>query len=111
MRKDVKDKWVEVLNSGKHHQIRLFLATNDGGRCALGVLADLAVEAGVVARYNFPPGNEKRYSLTYGNYTFSLPPAVHRWAEITERDAQIIMGMNESGKSFSEIAGWIKDNL
>lgn len=110
MRADIKDKWLAGLCGGKYRQIRLFLATDDGGRCALGVLADLAVEAGVVARDN-PPTSGTVYGLSYSGYSFSLPPAVLRWADISEKDAQIVMGMNESGKSFSDIAAWISENL
>jgi hypothetical protein len=111
MRQDVKDKWVEALNSGKYRQIQGFLATNDGGRCAVGVLADIAAEAGIVVRSSRPLGNGARQCLTYDKLAFSLPVAALKWADITEKDTNVIMDMNDVGTSFQFIANWIKENL
>jgi hypothetical protein len=111
MRQDVKEKWIAALNSGKYYQITGLLATDDGGRCALGVLADLAAAAGVVVQGTRRRGDGVRDCLAYDGLVFSLPAVVLKWADLTAKDADDVLDMNEDGVSFSLIAAWIKKFL
>jgi hypothetical protein len=47
MNSTIKAQWLEALRSGRYKQGRLCLRSEDG-YCCLGVLGDLAVQAGVV---------------------------------------------------------------
>jgi hypothetical protein len=111
MRKDIKDRWIAALQSGKYRQITGFLATDDGGRCAVGVLADLAAEAGVVVRRARPLGDGTKYRWAYDGLMYSLPTAALKWAGITEAETNAVMDMNDVEVPFSTIAEWIKENL
>jgi hypothetical protein len=50
----VAKKWVKALRSGKYKQGTGTLLTANGRHCCLGVLTDLAVQAGVIKE--FPVG-------------------------------------------------------
>lgn len=78
----IRRQWAEALESGRFRQTGGALK-NERGHCCLGVLCELAVEAGVI-----PPAVE---ILSYleemptGEYSFSghdafLPPVVSKWA-------------------------------
>lgn len=107
MNRLVKQKWVERLRSG--NIVKTTGTLRDGSRrCALGVLADVAVErdllelsgnysytdkSGFASRSTIPKGAAKRLGLTP-----------------TELDA--IVKLNDSnGLSFDEIADYVENNL
>ena len=62
-------KWVQALRSGKYKQAHGTLGKEDGSRCCLGVLCDLAVEAGVIKTFNL--------------YSTCLPEEVTMWAGLS----------------------------
>lgn len=47
MKKEVKDRWLAALRSGKYKQGKKVLRTEEGTYCCLGVLCDLAAQDGV----------------------------------------------------------------
>lgn len=111
MRPEIRDELVKRLRSGKYIQgkEKLALADGDGMRyCCLGVLCEMAVEAGVTqriqreeARFNEadPDGPEIEAIVTkYGRdgraYDATLPPEVAVWAGMaTEEDVETMSGI------------------
>ena len=80
MYEDVRDAWADALESGRYRQGRGLLRSVKGEYCCLGVLCELAVEAGVI-----PPGIEDpstdTQNVTYFSGTaIDLPPEVLEWA-------------------------------
>lgn len=130
MNPEIRDAWTALLESGEIPQTQGALCRTrpikefDGsvtpeGMCCLGVLSELAVEAGViekmvsddleVARY----GDEDSQSVSY------LPDAVVRWAGIEfngrylddKGKEQYLSAQNDEGASFKEIAEIIKKHF
>ncbi len=134
MKKEVKQKWLERLRSGEIEQTSCRLGDEDGARCCLGVLCDVAVEEKVIP----PPilneeGPQSDRVLIYGVDDDSnkgvLPQAVVDWAglenscpqvedpmTITSRvtkdkiETNTLMQMNDEGMTFEEIAEVIENN-
>lgn len=61
MNQDVKALWLTALRSGKYKQATGSLQTSDNKFCCLGVLCELAVEAGVIERKQSSPEYAYRY--------------------------------------------------
>lgn len=74
MNKDVKQKWVDALRSGKYEQGRFLLKNNDGQYCCLGVLCDLAVQEGVARE------TAESDEFYYDGDALTPPPSVKEWA-------------------------------
>ena len=83
MNKEIQTLWTAALRSGDYTQGAGVLKTTNGDYCCLGVLCDLAVQAGVI-----PPVEEIAESsgrvlgYKYGTETAVLPDAVQEWAGI-----------------------------
>lgn len=123
MKKDIKDRWVERLPH--EEQITGHLGDSDGGRCCLGVLCDMAVEAGVIA----PPVVGIEGYLVYGpnQDDLDLPDEVMDWAGLDESyGARVAISEDLTGValtdandgtgdfqglSFEQIARLIRDQL
>lgn len=108
------------------------------GHCCLGVLCDLAVKAGVKVDYEGPKEHRGEYDptdpedvywtgVTYDGADALLPKSVRDWAGMKTNDGSIeipwdepdnsemendwtdsLAGMNDSGKSFRQIANLIE---
>lgn len=122
-------KWTSRMRSGTIHQTRKHLGRNDGSRCGLGVLCDLAVEEGIIApprKYHTNAG--PRGCVVYDGSRHNLPAAVVNWAGLktsyaqypgeitpgrgcTESGLPSIALDNDSGVSFSELADIIEQHL
>lgn len=124
MKPDIKEQWVGALRSGHYQQGRGRLADNDGKYCCLGVLCELATEAGIL---------DKEMSDQFGPIYRStadrddwdrnlLPMAVVKWAELDSRrpvvprgaslfDTRALDFLNDTGKKFDEIADLIEVSL
>ncbi len=125
MNLEVKDKWVDALESGAYVQGNGALRTTNENLsrdeyCCLGVLCDLAVAAGVIPEpVNDPSGgNWYRYGET--REPCYLPREVMTWAGLNERSPGLPDGvvegvsladMNDKGCSFSEIALQIREHF
>ena len=136
MKKAIADKWVKALNSGKYAQTEGRLCKNgykNDSFCCLGVLTDLYIQdkhkttkngkytCGWEAETEF---NKKIYS--FEGETEELPQKVAKWAgmkstygdikwgnkdlgiEFKSTDFDSLIDMNDSGKSFKDIAQVIK---
>lgn len=106
MDKDIKAKWVEDLRASGHLR-GVGRLCEDGRYCCLGRLCEvMGVEKrDATARtitYKCWPGHEDPWSsaVIMGGLAGVSDGAAHR-----------LTNMNDSGKTFSEIADWIEANL
>ena len=128
MNKEIADKWVKELRSGKWTQGYQRLAVkNDLGEmsyCCLGVLCEMAVEAGIVTRKKErvnAPDEAEVYGYSYGGQFSILPDVVQEWAgmrwpagDVDNQDGSTafsLASLNDSGKTFEEIADVIEKNV
>lgn len=89
MKPEIKKLWTDALRSGKYQQGTGYL-NRDGKLCCLGVLCELAVQAGVAKLWGppLPLGS----SFSYGGLesssgsTTGLPDGVCEWAGVLEGD-------------------------
>lgn len=96
MKENVKQSWVAALRSGDYRQGRQRLRTVTGDDvqfCCLGVLCELAIEAGIVRRdghYGYHAVDDEN-DVASG----SLPDAVVRWADLPSGDPSVTEGDDE----------------
>lgn len=124
----IAGKWVERLRNGGIEQHQGGLGTDDGARCCLGVLCDLAVEAGVI-----PPAtglDEGDYivrAFRFDGEAATLPERVKWWAGMKSRkggydrkynrflskdnDGCTSPGHDHPAHSFAQIADIIEANV
>lgn len=118
----VKELWLNELENSDRVQGRHRLHTvMDGVEkfCCLGVLCDLAFQAGVVTRWLVTRFGIPRY--LYAGDSVTLPPEVITWAGLHDYDPYVIVGVNyerslcgvndDDGYSFREIAEFIRQSL
>ena len=118
MRKDIKDEWVRRLRSGDYEQGTDYLRFGDK-YCCLGVLCDMAVEAGVIEETYGSLEKVSSFGRDVGDrQTQRLPISVAQWSglmgtpAVTQECAEIrvyagnmdLMEFNDNGTSFEEIA-------
>jgi hypothetical protein len=117
---EVKALWVEALRSGNFKQGRNLLRSMDDSYCCLGVLCELAHQAGVIPapepstkaggdpiyyqyqdRTGFPPDDVKEWAGLSRNVSGDINPEI---GELTR--------MNDAKRAtFGEIANWIEREL
>jgi hypothetical protein len=111
MNPEIKEKWIEALQSGEYKQGQNSLKTDDGF-CCLGVLCDIyAKEMNVPWEANCA----KSYYYMKGEAEF-LPHLVQLWAGLScspevvdENNMPVrLVHLNDSGVDFRTIAGYIK---
>lgn len=122
--KTVLQKWAKALRSGEYQQGERSLHKQDReGRdsyCCLGVLCDLALEAGVLTKDLVKQRSEAGVTtFHYGEEDSSglLPTAVKRWAGLQTRDGSLfgptlgvtsLAALNDAGMTFEAIARLIE---
>lgn len=101
MKQDIKELWVQRLESGHVPQAREMLADEAGGRCCLGVLCDIAIEQGIEGLkfehdvYWVQDDDEDYYGKDENGKVWrdwdegNLPPVVTAWAGLDEADPVI----------------------
>lgn len=105
--KEFAEKWVSALRSGKYKQtsdslIKFSDTTNEKSYCCLGV-------AGSICGLKSKTLLKHRLSDLYGNI---LPIKKDIGdLKINEDFNQTLINLNDSGKSFTEIADWIESNV
>lgn len=107
MKEEIKDIWVKALRSGKYKQTQLRLRNGDKF-CALGVLCDLCDPTG---------WDTSSIKSCYRARGGMIAPSVQEWSGIRSGFAEFkqdgkpnsIMKINDSGKSFTEIADVIEE--
>ncbi len=117
MNRDIAERWAQELESGKWLQgdgnLRRLRSLDDtvSLHCCLGVLCEMAVEAGVI-----PPPTQVK-ALNTGTYTYmehmiGVPPDVRNWAGVRTSsgvfDDTSLTVLNDDGTPFSEIAQVIR---
>lgn len=123
MNAEIKRRWVDALRSTDYRQGEQYLhrEQQDGPRyCCLGVLCDLAVQAGIIPK---PIKSDDLFG--YGDFDGShiftiLPNKVVIWAELRSPNPQVttvarslrpLADLNDGGATFLEIADIIEEQL
>jgi hypothetical protein len=104
MNPQIKQKWVSALLSGEYQQTQNRLRT-DNGFCCLGVLCDLYGKENNV-EWELGCGNLYQFQGNYG----TLPSSVVEWSSLEDRGTTLIV-LNDSGKTFEEIADIIEEQM
>jgi hypothetical protein len=125
MNPQIKAEWMARLRSGEFEQGKRALQKN-GKFCCLGVLSEIAADAGVAERCSFNSVNgdgDPVVSVRYNDYTGTLSSEIGRWSglyglEVPDEAGDpvnvetMLMHMNDHlGKTFPEIADWVEENL
>jgi hypothetical protein len=120
MNVDIVNKWADALESGNYKQAEGYLRTEAGCFCGLGVLSDLidptawdTVQWGYssVAYKNDIEWEPSNGFDDYKKAPYLLSRISHE-AGITFEQVQKIVAMNDDeGKSFPEIAAYIRQNF
>jgi hypothetical protein len=79
---------------------------SDGVRryCCLGIAGDYAAEEGIIP----PPRVDEDGDYEYGGKFCTLPALVSSWLGITGGVKTDCINLNDSGKSFPEIAAYLR---
>lgn len=119
MNPEIREQWVAALESGEYKQGKGWLCpVDDGNRsyCCLGVLADLAVKAGIIDEPTTFEANHLEDSyLVFGGASATLPLEVQEWAGLDDSDPSAdgeykpLSQYNDDDEyTFKEIAAKIK---
>lgn len=92
MDREIRDKWVAALRSGKYKQGKHVLRTKDGNYCCLGVLKEI----------------EPDLSNAPWDYAGVEPfdPDI-----LSFYDQACLARKNDAGETFNPIADWIEENV
>lgn len=116
MKEEVKQAWVEALESGEYEQGFGWLRQTVNGKtchCALGVLGDLAVKAGLAEWLEGVPGTAFLRAGDSEEFC-SLPDGLpDDWLPLEGDDAKVgegvyVSGLNDNGTSFAQIAALLR---
>lgn len=116
MKKNVMKKWVKALRSGEYAQGKLSLVriSNNGEHqfCCLGVLCNIMQEETGELKVNRVNDN-----FIFDSNRHILPDSVKNWSDMKSHDGTTacskmvsLIGLNDDGKSFTEIADVIEEN-
>jgi hypothetical protein len=119
MKKDIKELWVNALESGEYAQAQGVLK-NENGYCCLGVLCDLYLKSGIDPSAHWASDEESELFLIGNNGSpWSLLPEVQSWAGLESNESPsspkvkgtLLESLNDQGESFEAIAELIKEYL
>jgi len=113
MKKSIAKKWVKALRSGAYQQGTSQLVDENDNFCCLGVLCNLAVDEGIG---EWVRGSGGWVFKTEGDVDDQvLPLEVRLWAGMSSTAGEIkddcLTELNDTGKSFKEIASIIEKNV
>lgn len=114
MNQQIKQKWVDALNSGEYEQQRLGQLHNPDGWCCLGVLCDVySQEKGIDWEdYDYSQANCPSYILESSEF---LPLEVAEWAEFEPEEimgnGDVRIHFNDSDCSLSMLNDVLKYGL
>jgi hypothetical protein len=128
MKKEIAEKWIAELLSGKYQQgTGKLRGGNDDRYCCLGVLCEIAAAEGIAKRSKHPFHDRYYYgdnpdtgdSDTKHNHSTVLPEAVKEWAGMKDDCGKYgepgsygyLTSHNDSGMSFKQIAEIIEKNI
>ena len=113
MNKEIADRWIKALRSGKYPQIQGKLRKEEGF-CCLGVLCDIH--------------DNKQWGDDLGGFSYLsnsgvIPEKVRKWAGMKSRDGshlprmgyperrnRNLSGLNDNGRTFEQIADVIEEH-
>jgi hypothetical protein len=127
----VRQLWVDALRSGRFRQGQGILTrvgvdpdgvTPRPSHCCLGVLCQLAVEAGVALPVTVHPNlSGPIKTVSYDGSFHYLPDVVTEWAGLSQTDPEVndhvqggtssLSSLNDRGESFDAIADAIEESL
>lgn len=111
----IKETWITALLSGKYTQGRHGLRSPDDRYCCLGVLADIDSgdewEGISWSRETSPGFKEMVVSWHMGASTEWLPEVMRERLGLSSDEQDTLGEMNDDGKTFPEIAAYIRANL
>ncbi len=126
LKPEIKALWTGALRSGAFGQCASKLADGHGSYCCLGVLSELAARQGVIEEGLFCGSDEATF-VRYDNESGTLPRKVADWAfepfvhysvdswdnpmVRTDERMTTLAELNDTGKSFNEIADIIEEQL
>lgn len=103
--KEFADKWLAALRSGKYKQGKEALKDHKGRYCCLGVACE-------IAGHNLDEDGKGEFGFIGSAYK---NPKTPREISMDDDDGEDLPGklayMNDSGRTFDEIANWIEDNV
>lgn len=102
MEPELKEKWIAALRSGEYKQGKDCLRTDSNEYCCLGVLAD-------VINPDVWRASSSYYIWDKANTLFFTNSKEEELG--IHFEATALMEMNDSGKSFPEIADYIEEKL
>lgn len=105
MKKELKEKWLEELRSGRYAQGRKALRSADDKFCCLGVLADIVAPEEWEQRV--PDSCYYSHWARSGSSLWMVKEEIDLYSPATST----LITMNDTGSSFEEIADWIEENL
>lgn len=111
---EVKRAWVAALRSGQYKQGQGALCKINGKErrfCCLGVLCDLGKSKSWVPSPLAEDGQMLAFHQDGRGWVASLPSRIAKQINLNGDEHAILVQMNDSGKSFKEIADWIEENL
>lgn len=106
MDKEIKDKWLAALKSGKYEQGQGRLRSSADKYCCFGVLCDILGK-----EWEMIPGMAVPERWKCEGHAGWPPDSVVDGTKIGQSYAQILIELNDGGSSFSEIADFIKGRL
>ncbi len=108
MKKDIKRRWINALLSGEYPQTQGHLK-DKVGYCCLGVLCDLYLKE------KGGQWESEKYTFHIGTDYALLPAKVVEWSGVDSKspyaDNASLIGENDDGKTFEQIAELIKKHL
>lgn len=122
MKPEIKQLWIEALESGKYQQGKGQLRNANGEYCCLGVLCELAAKEGVIeeGKTKFNSLDIEGYTTYYDGTWHTISDKVRQWSgfglDVEENyslsgDVNHVIGMNDDeGASFADIAEWLRRN-
>ena len=99
----LKNKWIKPLRAGKYKQIKNRLKDHNG-HCCMGVLCEISNKLPFILK----PGTNY---FSIEDFNGIIPEKFLNLIKL-ERNVQIkAIGMNDSNKSFNEIADYLQEEL
>jgi hypothetical protein len=105
---DAKRMWVAALRSGKYQQGTGVLRNKDEKYCCLGVFCDLIDDGEWVSRKSF---DVYFYNVGHNIVDLTLAESILIKYNIPHEQIDKLIEMNDTERSFIEIADWIEHNL
>jgi hypothetical protein len=111
---EIKREWVSRLRDGSYEQGTFQLRDLEDRYDPVGVLMDLASQHGVIAepkKKSPDTGSELFFGYTYDGQAVRMSKTVEEWSGLNFWLANRIIGMNDKGQTFAEIADYIEENF